>query len=155
MDFVSGLIGTFFGTFLGWFLNEWSASRKERPKLCFQMVGTQESELIEKEYRTKTSPSEYGIEIFNVGRTAVVLDQFSLYYKNETLVDCFLNDTERVLLPNQKIIYTLMEQEADALQYHCNQKHFEKCDVVAHSLDGKVIKGTLDVPLFAIRSNCF
>ena len=155
MDFVSGLIGTFFGTFLGWFLNEWSTSRKERPKLCFQMVGTPESELTEKEYRTKTSLSEHGIEIFNVGRTAVVLDQFSLYYKNETLVDCFLNDTERVLLPNQKIIYTLMEQEADALQYHCNQKHFEKCDVVAPSLDGKVIKGTLDVPLFAIRSNCF
>ena len=45
-----------------------------------------------------------------------------------------------------------MEQEADALQHHCNQEKFETCDVTAYSVEGKKIKTKLWVPLFYIRA---
>ena len=43
-------------------------------------------------------------------------------------------------MPSESFTYTLMEQEADALQYHCNQEKFETCDVTAYSVDSKKIK---------------
>lgn len=151
MDLIIGVLGAVIGAFAGWFLNEWSTSRRERPKLCFQMVNTPESELIPKEYRTKTSESEFGIEIFNVGKTTVHLEHFSLCYENVILVDCFMEDVV-ALRPDERTTYTMMEQDTKALQRHCNQKRFEKCDVIAYTVDEKVIKGTLAVPIFAIRA---
>ena len=153
MELVIALVGAIIGAFVGWFLNEWSTSRRERPKLCFHMTGTPENELIEKEYRTKTSASEYAIEVFNVGKNAFILDRFSLCYNGKTLVNCFIDDAKRVILPNDSIVYTLMEQDADALQYHCNQYHFGECDIIAYSVDGKKVKGKLEVPLFALRAS--
>lgn len=153
MELVIALVGAIIGAFAGWFLNEWSTSRRERPKLCFQMTGTPEDELTEKEFRTKTSASEHGIEVFNVGKNAFIMEHFSLYYKGKILVDCFMDEAKRVILPNERVVYTLMEQDADALQYHCNQHHFGECDVIAYSVDGKEVKGKLEVPVFALRAN--
>lgn len=153
IELVIALVGAIIGAFAGWFLNEWSTTRRERPKLCFQMTGTPEDELTEKEFRTKTSASEHGIEVFNIGKNAFILDHFSLYYKGKILVDCFMDEAKRVILPNERAVYTLMEQDADALQYHCNQHHFEECDVIAYSVDGKKAKGKLEVSLFALRAN--
>lgn len=153
MELVIALVGTVIGAFVGWFLNEWSASHREQPKLCFQMTSMPEDELTEKELRTKTSASEHGIEVFNVGKNAFILDHFSLCYKETILIDCFIEEDKRMILPNENVVYTLMEQDANALQYHCNQYHFEECDVIAYSVDGKKVKGKLEIPLFALRAN--
>lgn len=140
-------------TCIGWFLNEWSTSRRERPKLSFHITCTPEDELIEKKFRTKTSASEYGIEVFNVGKNAFILEHFVLFYKDKIIIDCFMDAAKRVILPNDNVIYTLMEQDFTALQYYYNQHHFEKCDVIAYSVDGKKAKGKFDVPLIALRAN--
>lgn len=136
----------------GWFLNELSTSRREKPKLRFQMVYTPDDELSEKGLRTKSSPSEYGIEIFNLGEKPIAIESISLMNKNTTIADCFLSDDSRVIEPFHNLIYTLMEQEANALEWHCKNKYFEECDVIANCVDGKHIKSQLEVPLIAIRA---
>ena len=55
------------GVVVGWALNEITDSLHKKPKLCFRMVSTPTNELTDKEYRTKTSLSESGIEVFNIG----------------------------------------------------------------------------------------
>ena len=57
------LVATLAGVIVGWIFNEITMFFRERPKLTFKMVSTPETELIDKEYRTKTSLSEHGIEI--------------------------------------------------------------------------------------------
>lgn len=152
-DLIISLGVTIIGAFAGWSLNEYSTFRRERPKLRFQMMHTPENTLTEKTLRTKTSISEYSIEIFNVGKNTFILDYFSLIYKDKLLIDCFIDADKRVILPNENIVYTLMEQDTNALQYHCNQYQFEKCDVIAYSIDGKKAKGKLELPLFTLQAN--
>ena len=146
------LVATLVGVIVGWILNEITMFFRERPKLTFQMVSTPETELIDKEYRTKTSLSEHWIEIYNTGKNPFILESFELCYKNKLLVDCHIVENAKVLMPSESFTYTLMEQEADSLQYHCNQEKFETCDVTAYSVDGKKIKTKLWVPLFYIRA---
>ena len=62
-------------------------------------------------------------------------------------------EENRIILPYHNAIYTLSEQEADAMQWHCQKEHFEECKVIAYSVDGKKAKGKLPVPLFAIRAS--
>lgn len=57
---------TILGVIIGWGLNEVSAIRRAKPKLCFKLNSTPDSELVEAELRTKTSASEYSIDIYNV-----------------------------------------------------------------------------------------
>ena len=61
------------GVVVGWALNEITDSLHKKPKLCFRMVSTPTNELTDKEYRTKTSLSESGIEVFNIGEKPVIL----------------------------------------------------------------------------------
>ena len=103
-------------------------------------------------WKTKTSLSEHGIEIYNTGKNPFILESFELCYKNKLLVDCHIVENAKVLMPSESFTYTLMEQEADALQHHCNQEKFETCDVTAYSVEGKKIKTKLWVPLFYIRA---
>ena len=131
MELISALIGVI-GVVIGWILNELTTVIRERPKLCFQMV--------------VTSPSEHGIEIFNMGAKPFVLENFEICYKKKLLVDCHMPEENRIILPYHNAVYTLSEQEADALQWHCQKEHFEECKVIA-------AKGTLSVPLFAIRAS--
>ena len=49
------LVATLAGVIVGWIFNEITMFFRERPKLTFKMVSTPETELIDKEYRTKTS----------------------------------------------------------------------------------------------------
>ena len=63
---------TLLGVFIGWFLNQVSSVRQARPRLCFCFCNTSKDELIEKELRTKTSASDYGIEIYNVGQSPFI-----------------------------------------------------------------------------------
>ena len=62
------LVATLAGVIVGWIFNEITMFFRERPKLTFKMVSTPETELIDKEHRTKTSLSEHGIEIYNTGK---------------------------------------------------------------------------------------
>lgn len=57
------LVATLAGVIVGWIFNEITMFFRERPKLTFKMVSTPETELIDKEYRTKTSLSEHGIVV--------------------------------------------------------------------------------------------
>lgn len=152
-ELVIALVSAVIGAFVGWFLNELSTSRKERPRLCFEMTSTPKDMLTEPEFRTKTSISEHGIEIFNLGMNAFILQSFTLYYKRKILVDCVMDDDNRIIEPSKYVTYTLMEQEIEALQYQCNQHHFKECKVIAYSVDGKKVKGKLEVPLFYLRAN--
>ena len=66
---ISVVIGgafTVLGVIIGWGLNEMSAARRLRPHLCFKLNSTPDTELVEEGLRTKTSSSEYCIEIYNV-----------------------------------------------------------------------------------------
>ena len=141
------------GVVIGWVLNELTAIFRERPKLCFQMVSAPDEDLTEKEYRVKESLSEYGIEIFNIGEKPFVLESFMICYKKKLLVDCHMPENDRIILPFHNVVYTLSEQEANALERHCQKEHFEKCQVTAYSVDQKKAKGILPVPLFSIRAN--
>lgn len=150
---IFGGLFTLLGVIIGWGLNELSTVLRSKPKLSFQMVGTPDAELVENELRTKTSLSEYGIEVFNIGQKPFVLESFALYDGNKLLVDCYIDEQSRVILPYHNIVYTLMEQEADSLLYHCKKSHFEKCKVKAYNLSGKCIKGQLEVPLISLRAS--
>ena len=97
--------------------------------------------------------SEHGIEIFNVGEKPFVLENFVICYKKKILVDCQMPESDRIILPFHNVVYTLSEQEADALEWHCQMEYFEECQVTAISIEKKKAKGILPVPLFAIRSN--
>ena len=57
---------TILGVIIGWGLNEVSAIRRAKPKLCFKLNSTPDSELVEAELRTKTSASEYSIDIYSL-----------------------------------------------------------------------------------------
>ena len=152
MELISAVIGII-GVVIGWILNELTAVFRARPKLCVQRVATPDDELTEKEYRVQTSPSEHGIEIFNVGEKPFVLESFTICNKKKLLVDCYMPESDRIILPYHNAIYTLSEQEADALEWHCQREHFEKCKITAYSVDGKKAKGVLTVPLFVIRAD--
>ena len=152
MELISAAIGIL-GVIIGWVLNELTTIFRGRPKLCFQMVAIPENELTEKEYRVKESPSEHGIEIFNVGEKPFVLESFEIFYKKKILVDCQMPESDRIILPFHNVVYTLSEQETDALEWHCQKEHFEECQVTAYSIEKKKAKGILPVPLFAIRAN--
>lgn len=135
-----------------WLLDKLSASMQEKPKLNFQMVSTPDDELTEKGLRTKTSPSDYGVEIFNIGEKTLIVESLNISYKGKTISDYFLDGDERIIEPNHNVVYTLMEQDASALEWHCKQSYFEECDITAYCIDGKKIKGKLEVPLIAIRA---
>ena len=141
------------GVVIGWALNELTIVFRKRPKLCFQMVQTPDDELIEKERRVKNSPSEYGIEIFNIGENPFILENFEICYEQKLLVDCRISENDRIILPYHSTVYTLSEQEANTLARNCKKEHFEKCQIIAHSVDDKTAEGLLEVPLLAIRAS--
>ena len=144
---------TLLGVFIGWFLNQVSSARQARPRLCFSLCNTSQDELIEKELRTKTSTSDYGIEIYNVGQTPFILDYFELCHKRKLVVDCRPSGEDSRILPYQSITDTLMEQESESLEWHCKQLDFSYCKVIAYSIDGKRVTGKLDVSLIQIRAS--
>lgn len=152
IELISAGIGVI-GVVIGWILNKLTTIFRERPKLYFQMVSTPDDELTEKRYRAKESPSEHGVEILNVGEKPFILESFMICHKKKLLVDCHIAESERIILPFHNVVYTLSEQEANALEWHCQKEHFDKCQVIACNVDHKKVKGILPVTLFAIRAN--
>lgn len=118
---------------------------KHSVKLCVRLISTPESELTDKEYRIKTSPSDYGLEIYNMGEKPYILDRFSISHRNGLWIDCFPDQEGITIQPYQKIVYTLMEQEARSLEYHCKIAKFDKCKVYVYDITGKRYTTKLDV----------
>lgn len=181
----SAILNGFFviaGTFLGWFLNQLTIMYQDRPRLVFAAAGTPNDELVEVELRTKTSPSEWSIRICNIGRTACFLEKFYIVRKGHTLVRCYdICSDYNSIAPSNSIFYTLMQQDADALQYNYSE-HYKspnklylrimrllgnipvirnciveplfrqgECKVIAYTINGKRIYGNIDLPLLYIR----
>ncbi len=61
-------------------------------------------------------------------------------------------DEERTVLPYKSIIYTLDEQEADALLYHCKRLRIESCKAVAVDMRRKRIAGKMDLGVIGLRA---
>lgn len=150
---LGGGLFTILGVIVGWLLNEFSVERRSKPKLCFKLDSTPDEELVKKELRTKTSLSEYGIEIYNLGTSPFILASFQLLYKNKLLVDCHFCEQSKVILPYHSELYTLMEQETNALERHCKELNFKQCKAIAYSVDGQHLSTRLDVSWIAMRSH--
>lgn len=136
-------------SFLTWVLDKLlgfvGIVRKGQPKLCFRLTDTPDDELTEKAYRTKTSLSEYGIEVYNLADKPYILDKFTLYHKKGLRIDYFLVNEENTIQPYQKVIFTLMEQDANALVWYCKRDKLKKCKVFAYDIEEKRYSAKLDV----------
>ena len=143
---------TVLGVIIGWGLNEASTSRRLRPRLYFKLNSTPDIELVEEGLRTKTSSSEYCIEIYNVGQTPVILESFELISKGHLLIQCPLSGPDMVILPSQSKTCVLMQQDAEALEWHSKELGFKQCKVTATAVDGKQISGNLDVSWVHMRT---
>lgn len=136
---------------LSWSLSQHSAKVRDREKLVFRIDATPDSEIDEPELRTKTSASDYSIEISNLGQKPVILNYFRLQYKKRIICDCFLEEKDRHMEPYQSIRYILMEQDFNSLSYFCGKTQIKKCTVMAYTVDEKRIRGTLDVEWVSMR----
>ncbi len=137
------------GVVLGWLLNQVSTAWRSKVRLCYTLTNTPECELTAKELRTKTSLSDYSIEIYNIGQTPCIIEMLELADGSTTLVDCFLDDSCKVIKPYLCATYRLMEQEVDALEYHCRKRKLEKCAIIAYGLNNKRYCGELDLSSLA------
>lgn len=152
---ISVVIGgafTVLGVIIGWGLNEVSAARRLKPHLCFKLNSTPDAELVEEGLRTKTSSSEYCIEIYNVGQTPVILESFELTSKGQLIIQCPLFGPDMVILPFQSKTFVLMQRDAEALEWHSKELGFKQCKVTAIAVDGKQISGNLDVSWVHMRA---
>lgn len=152
MELICAFIGVI-GVVLGWLLNELTMAHREKPKLCFQMASMEDEPLTEKKFFVKDGPSEHAIEIYNIGIKPFLINSFSICFKGKVLVDCHIYDEKCVLVPYQKTEYILTQQEAEVLQKKCNVEHFEKCEIIAYSIDGKKVRSEIAVPIFTIRAS--
>lgn len=120
-------------------------------KLCFSLT-TNGERLEDQSYPTKTSPSGYGIKIFNLGGKPFYLESFSLGYGKNTIMDCILSE-ETVIPPYQNYEFSLDWQEYDSLRHHCKRAALEKCEVEAYEVGGKTFYGEMDLSLPYLQTN--
>lgn len=145
---ISVVIGgafTVLGVIIGWGLNEMSAARRLRPHLCFKLNSTPDTELVEEGLRTKTSSSEYCIEIYNVGQSPVIIESFDMCWRKQLLIQCFPSSEDATILPYHNISYVLTQQDADAIEWHCKRLGFKQCRIVATTVNGEEFKENIDV----------
>jgi len=179
---VFGIIGTLLGTVLGFILTQLVMVYQNRPKLIFVGEGTPNDERVEWELRTKTSPSDLSIRICNTGRTPCFLEDFVIIRKGHELVECYgVSNDHSAIAPSCSVLYTLMHQDASALQYNYS-KYYKKpsqiyqkaiflfskipiirnhviepqfrqgeCKVIAYDIARKKIHGKIDLPILYIR----
>lgn len=177
-----GIVGTITGTVLGIVLTQLVSMYQNKPKLAFVSVGTPIDEWIEEGLRTKTSPSEWSIRICNIGKTACFLEKFYIVRKGYTLIECYdVCSDYNSIAPSNSILYTLMQQDADTLQYNYSKYYRSpnelylwfmrslgnipvirnrivdplfrqgECKVIAYTVNGKRIHEKIDLPLLYIR----
>ena len=147
----------FLGVVSGIFANQiydWikKARKIKGPRYVCRLSEVNAGEYIEPEFRTKTSPSDYGIELYNLSDETVIIDSFDIFNKRAPIVcTCEIPDDQKRLDPKQKLQYTLMEQDADSLIWHCKKDRFDRCIVYFNRVDGKIIKAELDVSAIVLQ----
>jgi len=179
---IAGALITGVFTLLGVILGQSFSRYNNRTRLVFVPEGTPNCELVEKELRTKTSLSEWSVRIYNIGTSPYFPGSFYISYRGNVLVECYGICTEnKVILPSDSYIYTLMEQDASALQYNFSKYYkepgkiymgiihlFKKipivrnhivdpelrqgiCKVTACDINGKQVSANVDLSLLYIR----
>jgi len=126
MEQIAGSLITGVFTLLGVILGQSFSRYNNRTRLVFVPEGTPDCELVDKALRTKTSLSEWSVRIYNIGTSPYFPDHFYISYRGNVLVECHDVCTEnKVILPSNSYIYTLMEQDASALQYNFSKYYKE------------------------------
>lgn len=142
--------GTIGGVIIGFILNVAKDYYMQRPRL-FYSLNIAMSE-IEPEYRTKTSPSNFIIEICNYGEKPVLLNNISLYTNDgKIIVDALIVECTKIL-PYEKYDCCLAHQDYMAIQRYCDKSKQNSCKVIACTVNNQRIKGFLDLFMLTIRS---
>ena len=152
IETIINVVGAIFCTVLGWTLNCIYENRAKKVKLTFSLQTSPDIEESDKALRTKYSPSDYEIQVYNIGSTPYLLNQISLRYEKHTITDCMIIEEDKAIMPYESYIYHLNEQEYDAILWHCKRADLKECKVVAYDVSGKKCKGKLDLVLPYIQS---
>ena len=128
-------------------------SGRPHKEICFKLNSTPDSELVEAELRTKTSASEYSIDIYNVGQSPVIIESFDMCWRKQLLIQCFPSSEDATVLPYHNISYVLTQQDADAIERHCKRLGFKQCCIVATTVNGEKIKENIDVSWIHMRTS--
>lgn len=124
---------------------------KKQHVVC-RLIGTPEDETSEKAVRTDTSNSDYTIEFYNLSEHDIVADYFEISDNNKIIVgSCLFGDDQQRIAASSKIQYILMEQDADALEWHIKQEKLKECGIILHTIDDKEIKIKLVVESILLR----
>jgi hypothetical protein len=151
---IIGGAGALLIAILGWALTHIQEKKRQGIKLCYALQPSRmEDDLIDKEFRTKTSESGYGIQIYNIGNVPFLFEQISLRYKKTIINDCFNAEEQKTIMPYESYVYQLSEQDYDAILYHCKKSDLKDCDVIACDVSGKKSKGKLDLILPSIQAD--
>ena len=138
-------VSTIIGAILGWGLGTINERMNNRVKLCFSLQSYDNGDLIEPEYRTKTSESGYAIRVYNVGKVPFLLEQISLRKgSGRTIIDCVVFDV-RPLVPYGSMTYQLSQQEYNTLLYYCKESDISECEAIAFDVTKKKCKGKVDL----------
>lgn len=137
---------------LGWFLNCIYEKRIKKVKLSYSLQQSANINDIDHELRTKYSPSDYEIQIYNIGDTPYILNQISLRYGKHTITDCIITEEDKTIMPHTSFKYRLNEQEYDAIKWNCKKANLKECKVVAYDVSGKKCIGKLDLILAYLQS---
>ncbi len=146
------VVGTLAGAVVGAVITHHYDKQNRKVKLCFSLQYSDEENSIESEYRTKTSPSDYCIKVYNIGQTTFILEQISLRHKKKILTDCIASDAKSIM-PYEQYTYYLNEEEYDAIIYHCKQLEIKKCKIAAYDVGGNLCESELDLSLPYIQSD--
>lgn len=147
------LIGVIVGTLLGFCLTVMKEYYNQKPRLSFKLSTQNQEGYLEPKQRTKTSPSDYAIYVCNYGRKPVVLTNLSLLLGKKLLVDRLVNEY-KTIFPYETSQYVLMEQDYEALLFHCKKHKLKACDIVADNIAGGEIKGKLDLCMLNMQLSC-
>ncbi len=145
---------TLLGTILGWLLTVLYENKIKKVKLYYSLQQSADIESnTDPEYRTKYSDSDYCIEVYNVGNTSIILEQISLRHKKGIVTDCVITDEDKTIQPFGHYTYQLSMQEYDAIQWHCEKANLKRCKVDAYDINGKRIRGSIDLILPYLQVN--
>lgn len=138
------------GVIIGFVLNMIKDYYVQRPQLFYSLITVIAD--VESEYRTKTSPSDYKIEVYNCGIKPVLLNHMALYTNDgeKIIVDTLIIECTKIL-PYEKYSCCLAHQDYTAIQYYCEKSNLNSCKVIAWTVGNKQIEGSLDLSMFSVR----
>ena len=152
LEIIIDIVCAIFCTVLGWFLNCIYEKRIQKVKLSYFLQQSADINEIDHDLRTRYSPSDYEIQIYNISDTPYILNQISLRYKKHTITDCIIAEENKVIMPYTGFTYRLNEQEYDAIRWHCKKADLKECKVVTYDVSGKKCTGKLDLILPYLQS---